>query len=69
MIGGADTDKRPTRGVFGDASARSRAAPVFTDFRVVQRVIDMEMNVLSRRSDCNRVQTACPPFTRDSPDS
>jgi hypothetical protein len=69
MIGGGDADERPARGDFGDASTRSHDALVFTDFRVVQRAIDMEMKVLLRRSDCNTVQTACPPFTRDSPGS
>jgi hypothetical protein len=62
MIGGGDPDERTTRGDFGDASTRRCAAPVFTDFRVVQRAIDMEMKGLFRRRDLQQSANGVPAF-------
>jgi hypothetical protein len=37
-----------------------RNVPVFTDFRVVQRAIDMEMKVWFRSSDLQRTASGVP---------
>jgi hypothetical protein len=37
-----------------------RNVPVFTDFRVVQRAIDMEMKVWFRSSDLQRAASGVP---------